>query len=76
MSFLTDKQRRQLELCGIEPEKRQLPTPMWMQFFSVGLFRAALLLILTVVAVNVADWTVHREQQLQQQQKTMLRGAK
>ena len=76
MSLLTDKQRRQLELCGIQPEKRQLPSPLWMEFFSAGLIRAVFLLLLTVAAVSIADYASHREQQLQQQQKTMLRGVK
>jgi len=75
-NLLTDKQRRQLELCGIEPEQRQLPTPIWMQAFSSAIVKAVAVLALLILGANIAEWTVRREHELQQQQKTILRSIK
>lgn len=59
--------------AGVE---RPAPTPIWMQAFQSTIIKAVAVLALLILGSNIAEWTVRREAELQQQQKTMLRGVK
>lgn len=71
MSFLTKKERRQLELLGVEPEARKLPVPMWIQSAAVGATKLLLMATFAAVAMNIAASVVNREIIMQKQQEAL-----
>ena len=70
------RERRQLELFGVEQQLKPLPTPMWIQSTAVWTAKLLLMTAFAAVAMNIAAGVIDREIMMQRQQKTLMEKLK